>query len=54
MRNLNKEFEHKNIEYNKLLEYGFTLKNSHYIFEEQNENKFSSPSRYLLGFLLHR
>ena len=41
MRNLNKEFEHKNIEYNKLLEYGFTLKNNHYIFEQKiRDNHF--------------
>lgn len=41
MRNLNKEFEHKNIEYTKLLEYGFTLKNKHYVFElEINDNHF--------------
>ncbi len=41
MRNLNKEFEHKNIEYTKLLEYGFTLKNNHYIFEQKiNDNHF--------------
>ena len=41
MRNLNKEFEHKNIEYRKLLEYGFTLKNKHYVFEQEiNDNHF--------------
>ena len=41
MRNLNKEFEHKNIEYTKLLEYGFTLKNKHYVFEQEiNDNHF--------------
>ena len=41
MRNLNKEFEHKNIEYTKLLEYGFTLKNNHYVLEQEiNDNHF--------------
>lgn len=33
MRNLNKDFENKDIEYEKLLEYGFTLNNNNYVYE---------------------
>ena len=35
MRNLNKEFENKNIEYNKLVSYGFVKKDTNYIYEKR-------------------
>lgn len=41
MRNLDKYFENKNIEYDKLLEYGFILNNNNYIFDKNiNNNNF--------------
>lgn len=41
MRNLNHEFENKNIKYDELLKYGFILNNNSYVLEKNiNENNF--------------